>query len=147
MYSIYSSVEYSPMYSATFFNSSTVNFPTPLISNDLNTFSTSVLASFLSLAVENLKNSLKSIPPDWSSSNSAKTWYTNLFFPNPRLSKAFFNYRGFMTPLWSASKMSKAILIYLTSSIGVDKETKSSAFHYFFYRALDSYLRWDSFSF
>jgi hypothetical protein len=46
-----------------------------LTSNDPQTLSTSARLSLsLSLAVANLKNSAKSIPPDWSSSSSAKIW-------------------------------------------------------------------------
>jgi hypothetical protein len=46
-----------------------------LMSKEVHTLSTSALLSLsLSLAVASLKNSAKSIPPDWSSSSSAKIW-------------------------------------------------------------------------
>jgi hypothetical protein len=46
-----------------------------LTSNDPQTLSISARLSFSpSLAVANLKNSAKSIPPDWSSSSSARIW-------------------------------------------------------------------------
>ena len=146
MFWISSSVKSSPRSCATFFNSRVVNFPALLISNDWNTLSTSALLSLsLSLAVASLKNSAKSIPPDWSSSNSAKIWYTNLFCPpNPRLSKALFNYWGSTTPLRSPSKISKAILMSLTSSTGIVRDAKSSALHSFFYAALGCCLTWEA---
>jgi hypothetical protein len=44
-----------------------------LMSKEVHTLSTSALLSLsLSLAVASLKNSAKSMPPDWSSSSSAK---------------------------------------------------------------------------
>lgn len=46
-----------------------------LTSKEAQTLSTSALLSLsLSLAVARRKNSAKSIPPDWSSSNSARIW-------------------------------------------------------------------------
>lgn len=46
-----------------------------LTSNEPQTLSISARLSFSpSLAVASLKNSAKSIPPDWSSSSSAKIW-------------------------------------------------------------------------
>ena len=53
-----------------------------LISKEANTFYISALLSLSEiLAVASLKNSGKSMPPDWYSSSSAKIWYTNLFCP------------------------------------------------------------------
>ena len=46
-----------------------------LMSKDTKTLSTSALLSLSdSLAVASLRNSAKSIPPDWSSSSSARIW-------------------------------------------------------------------------
>ena len=52
-----------------------INLTALLMSKEVQTLSTSALLSLsLSLAVASLKNSAKSIPPDWSSSSSAKIW-------------------------------------------------------------------------
>lgn len=92
-----------------------------LISKEANTFYISALLSLSEiLAVASLKNSGKSMPPDWSSSSSAKIWYTNLFCPpKPNFINAYFNSCGSTVPLPSPSNMSNAIFMSFTYYTGM----------------------------
>lgn len=103
-------------------------------SNELNTFKMSARESFsVTLAVASLRNYSKSMPPELLSSNSARIWYTNLFWPvKPRSINACFSSAGSMTPLPSPSKMSKACLISITSYLGSIAVTYSFGSNGFF---------------
>ena len=103
------------------------------MSNDLKTSLISALVwLYPSLPVANFKNAAKVSPPTFSVSRSLRMLQTNLLVAaNPRLTNAFFSQMGSTMPLESLSKISKAHLISLTSSIETDSETQSYAAHSF----------------
>lgn len=86
-------------------------------SKDLKTLSiSSWVRVYPIFPVANFRKVSKVNPPAPSVSRSLRILKTNLLLAaNPRLTKAFFSSTGSTTPLPSLSKMSKAVLISLTS--------------------------------